>query len=109
MDGIVTGKGVEGTIHFKSAIHQDVAEGSSVVKIATTDASLYFKLMMTDNSVMIGKVSVFKEVIEFSYGTFGENSPVVWFYFGEGHFKVENYYNNSISPYFKYLELGTLS
>lgn len=109
MDGIVTGKGVEGTIHFKNVIHQDVAEGSSVVKIATTDASLYFKLMMTDNSVMIGKVSVFKEVVEFPFGSFGENSPSAFFYFGEGHFKIENYYNNSISPYFKYLELGTLS
>lgn len=86
MDGIVTGKGVEGTIHFKSAIHQDVAEGSSVVKIATTDASLYFKLMMTDNSVMIGKVSVFKEVVEFPFGSFGENSPTINFLFRRGTF-----------------------
>ena len=75
MNGIVSGKVVEGTIRFNSAIHKDMVANNKSLEIETMDASLdYFKLVMTDNRILIGQILNFSDAL-FSAGSFvGANS-----------------------------------
>ena len=114
MDGIVTGKVIEGAIYFNSAIHKDMVTGDKSLEIETINTSLdYFKLMMTDNSILIGRMESFYNVT-FAAGSFTGTNAVEFTFRTFDHdlraFSVHSVnYNYSISNAFKYLELGTLS
>ena len=119
MDGIVTGK-VEksaGTLEFKAAIHQDMVAGDTSLQIETTDLTLdYFKLVMIDDTVMIGTMHAFSDVT-FTAGDFtGVNAIIIENKIYQTQtpnfrrFTIHSpNYNYSISGAFKYLEIGTLS
>lgn len=116
MDGIVSGKKSAGMLEFNPSVHVDMVDGEKSLQVeSTTDITgNYFKLVMKDDSVLLGKVGSFYSVtfpsgsftgvnaIKFNYSSFPD-TPLYRFTVSDPN------YNYSISNAFKYLEIGTLS
>lgn len=118
MDGIISGKieKLAGTLEFKASIHVDMVEGHvSLQAESTTDmADNYFKLVMKDDSILLGKVTSFYDTT-FSAGSFTGVNAIAMSYTSAPNIPLYRFvvsdpgYNYSISNGFKYLEIGTLS
>lgn len=118
MNGIVSGKieKLAGTLEFKASIHVDMVEGAKSLQVESiTDmADNYFKLVMKDDSVLLGKVTSFYDTT-FSAGSFTGVNAIATSYQSYPSTPLYRFvisdpgYNYSISNGFKYLEIGTLS
>lgn len=118
MDGIISGKieKLAGTLEFRASIHVDMVEGHvSLQAESTTDmVDNYFKLVMKDDSVLLGKVVSFQDT-RFTSGSFTGVNAIVMSYTSIPSAPLYRFvvsdpnYSYSISNAFKYLEIGTLS
>ena len=118
MDGIISGKieKLAGALEFKASIHVDMIEGRvSLQAESTTDmADNYFKLVMKDDSILLGKVTSFQDT-KFTAGSFTGVNAIVMQYTSIPSVPLYRFvvsdpnYSYSISNGFKYLEIGTLS